>query len=113
MISMGHAKALLGLTNGPRQVELMSESIRRDLSVRELELRVREEIEPAKSIQPALPRPAKAPWAVEMERRMRESLGTKVTLAAGPNYRGQIVVEFYNRHDLERIFGLIAPPARV
>lgn len=113
LITMGHAKALLGLPSGKRQVELLEEVIRRDLSVRDLEKLVRIELEPRRA-KTSLPvsRP-RAPWTLDMERRLRESLGTKVTLSSSASYRGQVVIDFFNRQELERIITQIAPQSMV
>jgi ParB family chromosome partitioning protein len=113
LFSMGHAKALLGLTKAEEQVELMQATIRADLSVREIERKVRERLRPARSV-PALASPEQAPWAREAEARMREFLGTKVTLTSDrKGERGQIVIEFHQRADLERLLALLAPKISV
>ena len=51
----------------------------------------------------------KAPWAADLESRMRQHLGTKVTLRNGEGYRGQIQIEYYNREDLDRLIELLTP----
>jgi hypothetical protein len=94
-------------------VDLLEETIRRDLSVRDLELRVRSELQPRRTAAQALVPASKPPWAIDMERRLRESLGSKVSITTNATYRGQVVVDFYNRQDLERIVGVIAPQVTV
>lgn len=105
LLTMGHARALLGLPSEKGQIALLQEIVRKDLSVREVEARVREARE-AKEV----PRPvgARAPWIAPLEARMRDALGTKVVLE-GRAERGKIVLEYYSRQDLERIIEHLAP----
>jgi hypothetical protein len=44
-----------------------------------------------------------------MEARLQERLGTRVHVRNGQNYRGSILIEYYERADLERILELVAP----
>ncbi len=105
LISMGHAKALVGL--GESEVLSHLEKIVRDgLSVREIEGIVREEAGRATAPEVLTPESEgepQAPWIADIETRMREALGTKVTIRNGDGYRGQIQVEYYNRGDLDRL----------
>jgi ParB family chromosome partitioning protein len=111
-LSMGHGRALLGVPEHAGQIELAAKIIRGDLSVRQTEALVREGAASKKegasdNIVPV--EPEIVPWAKAMEDRIRESLGTKVSLKNGPKYKGQIVIHYYNRDDLERIYDTIAP----
>ncbi len=112
LITMGHARALLGLQDRKILRRLLAEIGRQDLSVREVERRVREAQgrEAARSRSGGTP---PQPWAREMERRLRERLGTKVAVHCGPDYRGQILIEFFGREDLERLYGVLAPSPTV
>jgi ParB family chromosome partitioning protein len=114
-LSMGHAKALLALQDRQRLVDLANDAVSRSLSVREVERLVREasrgpreetsgaadgEQEPQEAT--LVPQ---APWVRELESRMQEYLGSKVRLKNGENYRGQIVIDYFGREDLERLIG--------
>ena len=106
LISMGQARALLGLADAGRRVELMQRIVREDLSVRQVELMVRtEQDKPASaaSVTKDVKLIPVAPWVRDLEARMREHLGTKVRLQNLPGYRGQIVIEYFQREDLERV----------
>jgi hypothetical protein len=46
----------------------------------------------------------------ELESTLRESLGTRVVVKNEPGYRGQIVIEYYDRGELERLCRHLAPP---
>lgn len=123
-LTMGHARALLGLDDEKSQGKLAREVLVDGLSVREVERRVRERVAPsAAPVDQAGPRPgilgpkkdpAPAPaWLTEMERRLRESLGTRVELKNQPGYRGQIVLNYDDRATLERIAEMLAPKSKV
>ncbi len=109
LISMGHARALLGAGDRRHQRELCALSARQGLSVRDLERRVRD-LQGRASAQPEKKIPAQAPpWLREMEARIRGHLGTKVQVQNGEGYRGRIVIEYHGREDLDRVYALLAP----
>jgi ParB family chromosome partitioning protein len=110
LLSMGHARALLGLTRPERIVDLVGRIVREGLSVRDVEGLVRSEGRPT-STSGAGPGPAlgSPPWVRELEQRMEEHLGTKVTLRNQPGFRGQIVIDYFNRTDLDRLCQVLAP----
>lgn len=111
-LSMGHGRALLGLKEPSLQIDLAESVVKQDLSVRQTEALVREmnAVKPPKlddnivAVEPEI-----VPWARAMEDRIRDSLGTKVSLRNGPKYKGQIVIHYFSRDDLERIYDQIAP----
>lgn len=115
MIQMGHARALLGSKEESSTQKLLEKVVREDLSVRQVEALVRganqapleESGEAVKVVVP------QAPWVRDLEARMREHLGTKVQLKNGPGYRGQIVIEYFQREDLERLADVLAPRERL
>ena len=49
------------------------------------------------------------PWVRELEQRMQEHLGTKVTLKNNEGYRGQVVIDYLGREDLERLIKILSP----
>ncbi len=108
LITMGHARAILGLPGEKRQEELCALVVRQDLSVRQVEARVRDLAGRSRPGESAAAQAAPA-WVRDMESRMRNHLGTKVQLRNGEGYRGQIVIDYHGREDLDRLFGLLAP----
>lgn len=110
LISMGHARALLGSADATAAIELMQRVARKGLSVRQVEEAVRakgkaRELPATKASEPA--------WISHLESRLREQLGSKVELRNGPKYRGQITIHYFGRDDLERLIALLAPPAKL
>jgi ParB family transcriptional regulator, chromosome partitioning protein len=111
LISMGHARALLGLASPSQVLGLVERIAREDLSVRAVESLVRAQggaapTSPKDVLQPQV---SVAPWVRELEERMREALGTKVQMKNNPGFKGQIVIEYFNRADLDRLCRLLAP----
>jgi ParB family chromosome partitioning protein len=103
VIAMGHARAILSVEGAAKQIELAQQVAREGLSVREVERR-------AALTTPARPRRKAASRSAELrdlEGRLRQVFGSKVTIKPGPKPgTGKIVVEFYGQEDLDRILGL-------
>jgi ParB family chromosome partitioning protein len=108
LLTMGHAKALLGLDDRRRQEELCALIVRRSLSVREAEERVRE-LQGRTTESKATVTPATPPWVRELESRIRSHLGSRVKLRNGEGFQGQIVIDYHGREDLDRLLAMLAP----
>jgi ParB family chromosome partitioning protein len=117
LVTMGHARALLGVANPARCVALLEETIRKDLSVRAVEERVRQlsiaKPSPGGPFADRTPPKVLVPWAADLQRRMQDSLGTKVTIEPGEGQRGRIVIEYFSRSDLDRLIERLAPDSRI
>lgn len=97
-ISMGHARALLGVEDKARQISLFHQTVKEQLSVRQIEVLVTATV-------PARRRKAKRlsdPQTHAIEEELRRSLGTKVNVFARKK-GGRIVVEYFSHEDLNRI----------
>ncbi len=110
LISMGHAKALMGARGMSNQLHLLADIVREGLSVREIERRVRLQGQ-SKVVSSARSRPETAPWVAELETRIRQALGTKVRVVNHSDYRGEIVLEYFDQATLERLIDVLAPRA--
>jgi ParB family chromosome partitioning protein len=98
-ISEGHARALLGLPSAPSQVAALQTILNNDLNVRQTEELVRK-LCGEKPVR--IPRPAPPPEMVEIEDRLRQKLGTKVSL----NRRkqgGTLVIHYYSEEELNAL----------
>jgi ParB family chromosome partitioning protein len=99
-LSMGHAKALLSLTDEAAQRRVGRDVIARGLSVRETEALVRSETTPKEERVPA-PRADANTRAAEEQ--LKLALGTRVRIIRkGP--AGRIEVDFTNEQELQRLF---------
>ena len=104
MISMGHAKALLGIKPKKAVLAALGKVVRGDLSVRATEALVKGTTEVARRAA------AEAePWVSEMEARLREALGVRVQLKNGKGFKGSIQLDYSSREELERICDQVAP----
>lgn len=110
LISMGHARALLGLADAKAQLDLVERIGRQGLSVRDVEKLVRQAKQPAAPLQDAVKAPAAPPaWVHEIERRLADALGTRVQLSTNAQIEGFIRIDYFGREDLERLLNQLAP----
>jgi len=113
LLSMGHARALLGLST-PEQIEgLMEQCVRKDLSVRDVERLVRDQVQRAAGTEGQTSVEPTPPWIAQIERRLGDALGTKVTISADKDYTGQIRVQFFDKEQLNRLIDRLAPQAQL
>jgi ParB family chromosome partitioning protein len=106
LISMGHARALAGASDSASAIDLMQRTVRKGLSVRQVEEAVRTK---AKARVATPPSSHGTAWMTELEARLRERLGTKIELRNGPQYRGAITIHYFGREELERLVAVLAP----
>jgi ParB family chromosome partitioning protein len=113
-LSAGHARALVSLDDDRRALALANESVARQLSVRELERRVRELLQPPAPKQPQTKSTPSsgAPVLKRMEDELRRRLQTDVRIKLSGPERGAIEVAFYSADDLERVLDLVLGPNR-
>ena len=100
-ISEGHARALLGLPNAKAQEAALRTVMQLGMSVRQTEGLV-EKLKGVKSA--AKKKRAHSADVDEMERRLRASLGTKVTLRHGKR-GGTITIHYYSSEELDTLLG--------
>jgi len=96
-ISVGQAKALLGIKDQSKLLEMYRRIEKEGMSVREVEHAVRKNVSRG-----TFQSQKKEPFIEDFENRLREKLGTKVVINY-KNGRGWINIEFYSNEDLERI----------
>jgi ParB family chromosome partitioning protein len=109
-LSMGHARALLGLPTEELQRQVAEKASSQGMSVRQVERliqRMTESREP-KSPEETLADPNVKSAIQEMER----VLGTRVRIIPKSDGRGRIEIEYYSAEDLNRVYDLIAGDAK-
>jgi ParB family chromosome partitioning protein len=103
-ITMGHARALLGLEDG-RQIEgVFRTLLHRGLSVRQVEALVRRKIRA--QTRRTRSAPSVDPEIGRIEEELMRKLGTRVRVSARGGH-GKIEIEFYSNDDLTRILEVI------
>lgn len=106
MLTTGHVRALLAITNFEEQYLLAMKIFDQKLSVRETERLVRNIIEPKAKKEKHVDIAAAAIYE-SLEERMKNILGTKVSIHRKSKHKGQIEIEYYSEQELERILDLI------
>jgi ParB family chromosome partitioning protein len=103
-LTMGHARAIIGLEHVEQQLYVFRETMTRGLSVRQVEQMVKD------MATEKTPQPAKTTNAVKLppaykriEDNMASHFSTRVRLDRKKTGKGSIVIEFYSDQDLERI----------
>lgn len=105
MISSGHARALLGISDGDTQHSLAMKIFDEKLSVRETEKLVKNLLEPPKK-QEVKKNSAEDAIYESLEEKMKGIIGTKVLIHRKKNDKGKIEIEYYSKDELERIIEL-------
>lgn len=100
-LSMGHARAALGLNSGEDEEAVVSRVISAGMSVRQTEALVRRINSGSAPARRAAP-PAPDIHLKQAERSIREALGTKVIVEGGRE-KGRIVISYSSSEELERI----------
>ena len=101
-LTMGHARAILGLPTDDLRRKLANRALAGRLSVREVEKLVRKHMDagskPSRQIRD------KSPHIMDLESKLSSELSTKVNIETRKSgQRGKIVIEFYSLDDFERI----------
>lgn len=108
-LSMGHARAIIGLEQVDQQLYVYREVREKGLSVRQTEKLVKDMSSPeAKSQGSGKAAPVKlAPAYKRIEDSMASHFSTRVKMERKKNGKGNITIEYYNDEDLERIMKLM------
>jgi ParB family chromosome partitioning protein len=104
-LSMGHARAILGLATADEQIHLAEKTVAMGLSVRQVETQVHELTADRGKPGPGSRKesgqdPNVRAAAEELER----ALGTRVRIIELSEQRGRIEIEYYSQTDLDRLY---------
>ena len=100
-ISSGHARALLGLSDKEEQFHIASKIFDEKLSVRETQKLIKKINNPTKK-QPK--KELKNDFVYrDIEEKLKQKLGTKVSINRKTEQKGKIEIEYYTPEDLEKI----------
>lgn len=108
-LSMGHARALLGLPDERQMGDLAREVVAEGLSVRAVEERVRTRRDaptPPSTARRVADRPAD-PHVRHLEEELQRTLGTAVRIRVQGGKSGRIEIPFYNADDFDRVLELL------
>ncbi len=110
VISMGHARALLSLESADHMIKMARDVVKKGLSVREVERRVRDLRKAATAGSKPEPEdpygalPGGRPAVERVTTELVRSLGTKVRIIP-QGKRGKIEIDFSSADELERLIG--------
>lgn len=103
MLSVGHAKALLGLKAQDEQLAVAETILRRSATVRDAERLVAKQLGGTRRRRrQTVNAPIQSAQLEDLQNRLQQHLGTRVTLHHGEK-RGRIEIEYYGNDDLERV----------
>ena len=108
LISSGHGRTLLSIDDGDVQYQLAEKILDENLSVREAEKLVKtvmnqkenKKVDEEESLQ-------EKSMITFFENKMKDILGSKVSIKNKKNNKGKIEIEYYSKDELERIIDLI------
>jgi ParB family chromosome partitioning protein len=104
-LSMGHARAILGLAKPEHQTQLAEKAAAQGFSVRQVERLVKKINEPRDPSESPLQDPNIRAAVADLE----SALGTRVRIVEKSDQRGRIEIEYYSQEDLQRVYELILP----
>lgn len=106
-LSMGHARAILGIDDQNIQRKLVKNILDKELSVRQTERAVKEIIDGAESSNDKSIRVKEDVNLRFAEDKLRRKLSSKVRITILKDGKGKIEIEFYDEKDLNRLYEMI------
>lgn len=107
IITVGHAKAILTVKEPAAQTSLAQKVIDESLSVRALEAIVSREVVLEDPKKPRLEKRIKTSQFPEIEERLRNALGTKVTIRRSKK-GGAVELHFFSDSELDRLIDILS-----
>lgn len=105
MITSGHARAILAISDADMQMSVATKVFDEKLSVRETEKLVKSVLEPV-APKKTVTNTAEDAIYQNLEEKMKSIVGTKVSINRKKNNKGKIEIEYYSQEELERIIDL-------
>lgn len=106
MIAVGHARALINISNEEDQINLYQEIIAKDLSVRQVEEATRKLKEGPRKTTSSLKAPLAEKYVIINEE-LKKHLEAEVELNRNNRGQGKITITFKNDQELERLLDLL------
>lgn len=105
-LSVGHARALLGLKKADKIIPLSKKVIEEGMTVRALEELIQTMNEPVEKVKKIKKIQEKPAYIVESEERLMDKFGTSVQITP-KGERGKIEIEYLSQKDLTRILDVL------
>ena len=111
-LSMGHARAILGLPEAAAQITLANKTAAQGYSVREVERMVQKATE-KREPSDANAEPKQDPNLRAAIAELESALGTRVRITEKNDQRGRIEIEYYSQDELHRLYEhILGSPVR-
>lgn len=107
MISTGHARALISIEDPEQQYMIAQRVFDEKLSVREVEKMVKDLNKPQKPKKEIIEDKSLDIIYQDIEEKLKQSLGTKVSISSKGNGAGKLEIEFYTHDDLDKMIELL------
>ena len=107
MITTGHARALISIEDPEQQYTIAQKVFDEKLNVRDVEKFVKNLNKPEKAKKEPVADKALEVVYQDLEEKLKQSLGTKVSIASKGDGAGKLEIEFYTHDDLEKITDLL------
>lgn len=107
MITIGHARALISIEDPEQQYTIAQKVFDEKLNVRDVEKLVKNLNKPEKAKKEPVADKALKVVYQDLEEKLKQSLGTKVSIASKGDGAGKLEIEFYTHDDLEKITDLL------
>lgn len=108
MISTGHARALISIEDPEQQYTIAQKVFDEKLSVRDVEKLVKNLNKPEKVKKEVVEDKSLEIIYQNLEEKMKQLLGTKVSIVSKGNGAGKMEIDFYNHDDLDRLVEIIS-----
>ena len=109
LLSVGHAKVLLGLKSHEEQLAIAETILRRSAPVRDAERMVARQLGATRRRRRTANATVTSATIDDLQNRLQMHLGTRVTFHHGEK-RGRIEIEYYGNDDLQRVLNAIGLP---
>ena len=103
-LSVGHARAVLGLPTAEQQIEIAEKAAAQGLSVRQVETLVQELTSDRPKSGSSRKEAGQDPNVKAAVDELERALGTRVRIVELSQQRGRIEVEYYSQTELDRLF---------
>lgn len=111
ILSVGHAKILLGLEQADEQIMVARQIIERQMSVREAERLIQSKRSESKNPRRKIKglSPSEEAALADVQKRLAQTLKTQVQVKHGAR-KGQIVIDYFGNEDLQRVLEQLGVP---
>lgn len=106
LITTGHARTLLAISDNEKQYALAQQIFDEKLSVRETEKLIKKMQNPKAEVSKSQEDTSMSVFYEDMEQKLKNIMGTKVSISHKDNKKGKIEIEYYSNDELERIVEL-------